>query len=212
MSLPSQTEAPGLAAATGMFIEVLVIGIGSLVALFGVGAAVAGYDTISKAAPIAGSTPAAGAAIAFAYALGILIDRCADILLTFKRRSLRARYFSSNSSYAAARRSVSRYPDLVARADYARSRMRICRGWFLNSILLSISIDLVLIRFPTQGRPALIAVATMLGLLTAAGFYIAWGSITVTGYKKLHQQAQSAETSVPSQQDGAPEGTAAAHS
>ncbi|MFD5034976.1 hypothetical protein ACFWM0_31835 [Streptomyces sp. NPDC058405] len=210
MNLPSQPEAPGLAAATGMFIEVLVIGIGSLASLFGLGVAVIGYDATEKVMPIAGSTPFAGLAVAFAYALGILIDRCADFLLKFKRRSLRARYFSSNSSYAAARRSVNQFPDIVARADYARSRMRICRGWFLNCILLLVSANLVLIRFPVQNRSILLSATTMLGLLVTVGFYIAWSSITLTSYKKLQQQAQIPGSSVPSGQNGAPDGTGAA--
>ncbi|WP_405465331.1 hypothetical protein OG783_18700 [Streptomyces jietaisiensis] len=210
MTLPSQPEAPSLAAATGMFIEVLVIGIGSLVALCGMCAAIVGHDATVKVAPIVGSNPAAAAGIAFAYALGILIDRCADLLLKFKRRNLRARYFSSNSSYAAARRSINKFPDLVARADYARSRMRICRGWFLNGILLLVAANLIAIRFPVHDRPVLIVSATVLGLVISAGFYAAWSSITLTGYKKLHQQAQVAETPVPSQQGETSEGVGAA--
>ncbi|MFK4094435.1 MULTISPECIES: hypothetical protein [Streptomyces] len=191
-----------------MFIEVLVIGIGSLVALSGVGAAAAGYDMTVKAAPIFNSAPAAAVAIAFSYALGILLDRCADIFLQSKRRSLRSRYFPSDVSYAAARRSISQFPELVARADYARSRMRVCRGWFLNSILLLFSANAVLIRFPVQDRSVLVAFASALGLLMVAGFYVAWSSITLTSYKKLHQQMQSAETSAPPGQDEVPENTA----
>lgn len=202
MSSPNQSESPGLAAATGMFIEVLVVGIGSLSALVGFGAALTGYKTAEQVAPVAGSTLGAGVALAVAYALGILVDRCADFLLKSKRRRLRAQYFPSSSGYAAARRLVSKFPDLVARADYARSRMRICRGWIVNGALLFVSADLVLARFPVQNRIVLISAVTVLGLLLTAGFYLAWKDITLTSYMKLHQQAQIPEAAIPAQDAG----------
>ncbi|MFD9786951.1 hypothetical protein ACFWYX_23740 [[Kitasatospora] papulosa] len=192
-----------MAAATAMFIEVLVVGIGSLAGLVGVVATVVGYDNMKKLAVAGDSTLVSGAAVAFAYALGILSDRAADFILRSKRRTLRAQYFSSNAAYDRARRVVVQFPEIMARSDYARSRMRVCRGWLFNTAILAIVVDLLIIRFPVQNRPILIAAATIIGLLLAAGFYAAWSSITVTGYKKLALQAQASSVNLPVQQDSA---------
>ncbi|MFI6765550.1 hypothetical protein [Streptomyces sp. NPDC050355] len=197
MTKISQPEASNFVAATAMFVEVLVVGIGSLTALAIFGAAAAGYRNVKDIAPIFGSTPASGAAIAFSYALGILVDRAADSSLTSARRRLRSQHFTSNAAYDQARRAIVRLPDLVARADYARSRMRICRGWFFNSILLIAATDLALVRFPVQDRLLLISLATTIGILMASGFYAAWKSITVTGYRKLAQQSQVSDPDSP---------------
>jgi hypothetical protein len=185
-----------------MFIEVLVVGIGAFAALVGCVSAVAGYSNMQKVAPILASTPVSGAALAFSYALGIAIDRAADFLLTPHRRRLRSRYFSSNVAYSLARRTVADSPHIAAMADYARSRMRICRGWVLNSLLLSVAFILLISRFPVQDRALLIAATAVMGGLFVVGFYAAWMNITVTGYKKLSQQTSDIQANVPSQGSG----------
>ncbi|MFK0288786.1 hypothetical protein ACIQVL_51210 [Streptomyces sp. NPDC090499] len=203
VSQPSKPEASGVIAATAMFVEVLVIGIGSFAALAGCVSAVAGYSNMHKAGPLLASTPASGAALAFSYALGVAVDRAADFLLTPYRRKLRSRHFPSNVDYRLARRTVAESPHIAAMADYARSRMRVCRGWVLNSLLLSIAAALLISRFPVQDRAILITASVVLGGIIAAGFFAAWMNITETGYKKLSQQASEIGAIVPGQGDGA---------
>ncbi|MFJ6730536.1 hypothetical protein ACIQPQ_37195 [Streptomyces sp. NPDC091281] len=183
-----------------MFVEVLVVGIGFLTALGILAAAIAGPDNSSRLAPVASTPLAAGAALAFAYAVGILIDRAADTALTPARRRLRAQSFPSSTAYAQARLKLAEIPALTARADYARSRLRICRGWVLNSILLTLAIDLALGRYSVEHRPLLLVTATILGVLATVGFYLSWHTITATGYRKLAAQTTSTVTqTVPSQ-------------
>jgi hypothetical protein len=182
-----------------MFVEVLVVGIGALAAITGVLSAVVGYESMKKAGPILSSTPAAGAGLAFSYALGIVVDRGADYLLTHPRRRLRRRHFASNASYDRARRAIVGDPHIAAMADYARSRMRICRGWLINCLLLIAAADLLIWRFPVTNRLVLLIVATVTGVLLGSGFYVAWRTITLTGYKKLAQQAGATSQVVPSQ-------------
>ncbi|WP_136100679.1 hypothetical protein [Streptomyces sp. S816] len=189
MTEPSKPEISGAIAATSMFVEVLVIGIGALAAITGFVSAAAGYSNMQKVAPLLASTPASGAALAFSYALGVAIDRAADYLLTSHRRRIRDRHFSSNAAYGLARRAVAESPHITAMADYARSRMRVCRGWILNSLLLSLSSILLVSRFPFQDRASLIAIVVTLGGLSTFGFYAAWMNITGTSYRKLSQQA-----------------------
>ncbi|MFE5143930.1 hypothetical protein ACFRDV_40995 [Streptomyces fagopyri] len=187
-------------AATAMFVEVLVVGIGFLTGLAILAAALAGPDNSRRMAPLAGTPLAAGAALAFAYALGILIDRAADTVLARPRRRLRARFFATSAAYAQARSKLSDSPALVARADYARSRLRICRGWVLNSVLLTLAVDLGLVHYPVEHRALLLIMTTLLGILAAVGFYLSWHTITATGYRKLAvQTAPAATPALPSQ-------------
>ncbi|WP_367038148.1 hypothetical protein [Streptomyces sp. Je 1-332] len=202
MTSPTQPEPPALVAATAMFIEVLVVGIGALTAAVLLLVALIGPATTAKLAPLAGSSAAAGVALAAAYALGIPIDRAADTALTPHRRRLRTRFFPSNTAYAQARLRLADFPVLAARADYARSRMRICRGWTLNTLALTLTADLAMLRYSFEHRPLILGATTALGAATAFGFYRAWRSLTTTGYRKLAEQTVPATippVPVPSQ-------------
>jgi hypothetical protein len=188
-----------------MFVEVLVVGIGFVTGLALLAAAAAGPETTTRAAPVAGSTPGAGASLAAAYALGILIDRVADKALAPVRRSLRQASFSTDGAYAQARLTLAEQPTLVVLADYARSRMRICRGWILNTVLLTVAGDLALLRYHVEHRPLLLTLTTALGLALTAGFYLSWHTITTTGYRKLAQQTMTVTApAVPRQGNTAP--------
>ncbi|MFJ1744108.1 hypothetical protein ACIOG4_36280 [Streptomyces microflavus] len=191
---PAQPEPPALAAATAMFVEVLVVGIGFVTGLVLLAAAAAGPETAAKAAPVAGSTPAAGAALAAAYALGILVDRAADKALAPIRRRLRRTPFPSDITYAQARLTLAALPSLAPLADYARSRMRVCRGWTINTALLTLAGDLILLRYDTGQRALLMTLTTAVGLALTAGFYLTWHTITATGYTKLAQQTAALTT------------------
>ncbi|MFE9253499.1 MULTISPECIES: hypothetical protein [Streptomyces] len=206
----AQPQPPALAAATAMFVEVLVVGIGFLSGLALLAVAAAGPQTAAKAAPVAGSTPAAAVCLAAAYALGILADRAADRTLAPIRRRLRKTSFPSDSLYAQARLSLSAEPALLALADYARSRMRICRGWTLNTALLTVASDLALLRYDIEHRTPLLVLITVLGLLLTAGFYLSWHTITATGYRKLAQQTAAPTASLPTQTNSTPTAPAAA--
>lgn len=195
MTNSAQPESPALVAATAMFVEVLVIGIGGLTAAVLVLIALIGPAATAKLAPVAGSSAATGVALAAAYALGILLDRVADTILTPYRRRLRGRFFPTNSAYAAARLQLAAFPVLVARADYARSRMRICRGWLFNCLALALTADSAMLRYSFDHRLLILCTATVLGFVIAYGFFRAWRALTVTGYRKLAEQTAASPTS-----------------
>ncbi|WP_369192431.1 hypothetical protein [Streptomyces sp. R08] len=188
MSSPTPPQPPTLAAATAMFIEVLVVGIGTLTAGTLLLIALIGPDTTEKAAPAANSSLVAGAALAAAYALGVLTDRAAGAAFMPIDRRLRTAAFSTEASYARARLRLAEIPSLAAQADYARSRTRICRGWALNTAGLTLTSGLALLRYPFDNRPLVISAITALGLLIAYGFYRSWHTLTATSYSKLAEQ------------------------
>lgn len=194
MSSSPQPEPPALAAATAMFVEVLVVGIGAITASVLLLIALIGSATTAKLAPAASSSAAAGVGLAAAYALGILVDRAADAALTPHRRRLRTRFFPSNTAYAQARLRLADSPVLAARADYTRSRMRICRGWTLNTLALTITADLAMLRYSFEHRPLILGAVTVLGTVTTIGFYRAWRTLTLTGYRKLAEQTITTAT------------------
>ncbi|MEV5676461.1 hypothetical protein [Streptomyces sp. NPDC052179] len=197
MTSSTQPEAPAFAAATAMFIEVLVVGIGALAATTLLLIALIGPATTAKLAPVASSSAATGVGLATAYALGILIDRLADAMLTPHRRRLRTRFFPSNTAYAQARLRLAEFPVLTARADYARSRMRICRGWTLNTLALTLTANLAMLRYSFEHRTLILCATTAFGIATALGFYQAWRALTVTGYRKLAEQTTIPAASQP---------------
>ena len=194
---PLQPEQPALAATTAMFVEVLVIGIGFLSGVALLATAAAGPRDAAELARLADSTLLAGTALATAYAFGILVDRIADKALSPIRRHLRRTHFPTEYDYAQARLRLAAQPTLAARADYARSRLRICRGWILNSTLMTIAACTALQRFPLTQRTLLTTSTTAFGLLATAGFYYAWHTITATGYRKLAEQTAPPAAAVP---------------
>ncbi|MFE1056971.1 hypothetical protein [Streptomyces rochei] len=189
-----------------MFVEVLVVGIGTLAAGALLLIALIGPSTTAKLAPVADSTLAAGVSLAAAYALGILTDRAADTALAPVRRQLRTASFPTASSYAQARLRLAEIPALAAQADYARSRMRICRGWLLNTVALTLASSLALLRYSFEHQKLVICVTTVFGLLIAFGFYRAWRALTTTSYRKLAEQIALADSSpsVPNQSQPGP--------
>ncbi|MEV4872247.1 hypothetical protein [Streptomyces syringium] len=197
MTNQAQPQPPALAAATAMFVEVLVVGIGALTAAVLLLIALLGPAATAKLAPIAGSSTTAGAGLAAAYALGILIDRAADTALTPHRRRLRTHFFPTAAAYAQARLHLGDFPDLAAKADYTRSRMRICRGWLFNTMALTLTADLSMLRYSFEHRPLILGATTALGTATAFGFYRAWRALTVTGYRKLAEQTANSTPSAP---------------
>ncbi|EMF56527.1 hypothetical protein GTY82_06940 [Streptomyces sp. SID5476] len=171
-----------------MFIEVLVVGIGTLSAGTLLLIALIGPATTAKLAPATDSTLVAGAALAAAYALGVLTDRVADTTFMPIDRRLRTASFPTEASYARARLRLAEIPSLSAQADYARSRTRICRGWAFNTAALILTSDLALLRYSFDRRPLVMGAITVLGLLIAFGFYRSWHMLTAISYSKLAEQ------------------------
>ncbi len=137
---------------TNLFVELMIIGIGAVSAI---GLAVIGClqpGTIPLATlgmETAATILTLAPLLALTYVVGILIDRIADVIFKhFWANRLRGRYFGSEDgseddgtdAYHLARRMVLVGPDRLARLiEYGRSRMRICRGWTINGMLLFVA-------------------------------------------------------------------------
>lgn len=178
-------------ATTQLFVELLVIGFGALLWLALLGAALLGCDLTSlveKSQSLWALPPLLSAA----YVFGILIDRVADwIFESQDRRHLKKHFGTDRDGYYAARRIlVVHGPQLWAHLEYGRSRLRICRGWALNGVLLLASLDV----FAYTCRPAALTplnlVVCHVFLVALCGLCVAcWWTLNEKEYLKIDRQS-----------------------
>ncbi|MGW3733176.1 hypothetical protein [Streptomyces sp. NPDC005148] len=184
----SPTGGSGVAA-TAVFVEVLLVGVAFL---FSVGLGVASLIDLNKHATekMVGSTPVIAFGVALSYVLGIVVDRVADKSLDRWSDLLRAEYFQTDKEYSEARLRVSSVPWISEQAMYARSRMRVCRGWIIISPALTASSILWILRRSHEGANAIhVSMAAILGLILTGSIIYSWRSIVVAGYKQLAAQS-----------------------
>lgn len=175
---------------THLFVELLVIGFGTLGWVLLLGSVLFGYDLSHVSGGFASIT-ALLPVLTFAYLLGIITDRVADwIFDRWDRQHLEAVYGKDFKRYHNDRRTlVHQGAALWAHLEYGRSRLRICRGWALNSFCLLICFNLWLgsptSRLPIDqiiaGDAACIAL-TMLCVMT-------WWKLNSKEYRKIERQA-----------------------
>jgi hypothetical protein len=129
-------------ATTPLFVEIIVIGVGAFTALGLIVTATidAPWLLIRDTTAIIFAFPF----LALSYVLGIIVDRLADSLHnTFSRQQWKCKPFASMMEYHAAHKLI-RYHSGPAwqHLEYTRSRIRICRGWSLNCVLLLLGANL----------------------------------------------------------------------
>ena len=176
---------------TNLFVELVVIGVGALAWLLLLVLAVFGWAWVPVEAAF--SSTALVPLLAVTYLLGIVTDRLADTL--FHRlwtHRLLPRFFATPDAYHADRHEVLMGSEaLSALIEYNRSRLRICRGWALNAVLIGGALALLV---ASQVGNATLALRLMLfGLLAcallAAACGYTWYKLSVTGYRKIREQA-----------------------
>lgn len=176
---------------TNLFVELIVIGVGALAWVVLLVLSVAGWQWV----PVekAFSTGALVPVLSVVYVLGIVSDRIADSLFEgVWNNRLRRKRFPTVDDYHAARRHIltrsGRFSDLL---EYGRSRLRICRGWALNSVLIAISLNVFLwTRLADRpSTPGLSLFGTVALLSFAAASWYTWRKLTATEYRKVQEQA-----------------------
>lgn len=177
---------------TQLFVELLVIGFGALAWLLLFAAVFFGVDP-ARLNPAFLSFSALLPLASFAYVLGILVDRVADRLLDRLDDRHRREFFGDdkNGYFVARRTLLVKAPELWTHLEYGRSRLRICRGWALNAVLLLVALDL----FAIVHRPAaLLSVPSIivcnLALVIFAGLsFWCWRALNRKEYKKIGRQS-----------------------
>ncbi|MFV0442805.1 MAG: hypothetical protein ACK5Q5_04450 [Planctomycetaceae bacterium] len=177
---------------TNLFVELLVIGVGAACwVLLVLGGAVPLQEI---PAPWLRSYPLLLVSLAFLYVFGIITDRMAD--WTFDRLfsgGIRARFFDSKRAYQDARRLVlSSSPRLADQHEYGRTRIRISRGWALNSVLCAFVLAMHSLRLPEHSpytaETALSGSIVFLGLAISAWW--SWRLLVNFEYLKIREHAE----------------------
>ena len=176
---------------TNLFVELIVIGVGAAIWLALFALSVFGYTWVPIERLL--SPAAAVFILAVIYVIGIISDRLADTVFEWVwRDDLRGAYFKDNSEYYNARRSIlthsERLSDLL---EYGRSRLRICRGWALNAILIAIALNTFLWT-KLSSRPATwsISIFGSISLVVfALAAWFAWKKLVENEYRKIKEQA-----------------------
>ena len=166
---------------TNLFVELIVIGIGTLFVLIFMILSVFGYEWIPWD-KITSSTMLIPL-LSVTYLLGIIIDRLADQIYRKWNRKLRLNHFSSNEEYHEARTYVYQFASerIISLFLYGRSRLRISRAWSLNCILLTMTIPLFictrLSQIPNKIRISIIIFSIILFGLGAIVTCLTWNKL-----------------------------------
>jgi hypothetical protein len=174
---------------TNLFVELVVIGIGGALWLGLTVLTIFGYSwvPIEELTSLPGLIPA----LAVIYLLGILIDRVADGVFEPVTKRLASQVFPSHDEYERARNLVYASEALRNLAEYSRSRMRICRGWILNSALTAVSLNaFIWVVLPRDlPRLRLTMVGTLILLFIGSTALYSWHQLLATYYKRMAQQS-----------------------
>ena len=177
---------------THLFVELLVIGFGALAWVVILAAAIFGYDLTSLKDSLS-SWESLIPALSLIYVFGILTDRVADWIFEafWGKRHLRKVYKTDSKEqyYKHRRLLVIEGPELWHFIEYGRSRLRICRGWTLNSFLLLLAVTFYAMQEPKFTPPHALGAGLLLALLTVL-CWMSWDKIGHKEYKKTQRQAK----------------------
>ena len=177
---------------TSLFVELIVIGAGVFVGIVLLLFAFVGVDLdqVDNSLLVGSAIPA----LAFIYVLCIICDRIADNLFDrFCRQALKQAYFQSDSEYYLARRNIIlNSAPLAELLEYGRSRLRICRGWTINALLIGCALNLFAWR---QGEAVPRAMefsiaGSLVCLGVAIGSWYAWRNLAAVEYRKIRDQSR----------------------
>lgn len=198
---------------TPVFVELLAIGFGALAGVFLAVSGCFGYNPLDTnhglfelADPIVWLIPT----LTLAYVFGIVTDRLADRLFSDSDKEDLCRTFREDPDhdqdrdrercrerYYHLRRTLALHGSFLwANLEYGRSRMRICRGWALNSVFLGLGLSLFLLgcasSFSLSGPRLLIYIAVVVVGSTALGVLCRKCCLELnrSEYNKIKRQAK----------------------
>lgn len=174
---------------TSLFVELIVIGVGTLAVLMLIIMSIFGYEWIiwDKLTSLTMLIPL----LSITYLLGIVIDRFADLIYSNWSKKLRLQQFPSNNKYHDARTYVYQCANerIVSLFLYGRSRLRIIRSWSLNCVLLTFVIPIfVWVRCSQIGNETKILITIFSIIFFGCGALatsLVWKKLAKNDYKRL---------------------------
>lgn len=115
------------------------------------------------------------------YLLGIIMNNAGYLLSTRIEERLRKRWLTQNTDYNKIRNALytsASAKDMIKDFEFRRSKIRICRGWFVNSILLIVALSTFLWtgKIPSSLVYFWIIIAILLMLSVVMSWYVAIGA------------------------------------
>jgi hypothetical protein len=173
---------------TALFVELVVIGTGGLLAGAVMFDAVAGTHLVADSRD--SSTAATAALVALAYAVGVVLDRVADAAGEPLSRRWRRRSFpdaSDDQDYERALLQVLSTPAYERRLAYGRSRLRVCRGGVLDGLLLIVAVLVQAVAGPHGGWRLLASEVGFAAIFVVACLF-AWKRLAQAQYEHVARQ------------------------
>ncbi|MBD2465132.1 hypothetical protein H6G89_29425 [Oscillatoria sp. FACHB-1407] len=177
---------------TELFVELIIIGMGSAIWIFLLIGSIFGLSWIDSNQLL--SLPALIPFLALTYVVGIVFDRIADTL--FERiwaEKLFNQYYKNKTDFYDDRRIIYIHEGRLANLlEYGRSRLRICRGWTLNLILILLTLNLFAWTRITDAnlKIQVSAFGSLFCILLACGTWFSWYRLVLNDFRRVKEQAQ----------------------
>lgn len=176
---------------TELFVELVVIGIGAFTWIVLGTLSIFGYEWVPREElfSVASLIPF----LSLVYIVGIVTDRIADVLFeTIWAPKLQKKYYSSSAVARDDRRLIYSQNEYLANLiEYGRSRLRICRGWAFNAVLIMLTANFFIAK-QVAGRDLqnklFIWVNLLVGFVAYFSWY-AWYQLQDTQYRRLKDDA-----------------------
>ncbi len=176
---------------TDLFVELVIIGMGSAIWIFFLIASIFGLSWIdsSKFLSLTTLIPV----LSLTYVVGIVFDRIADTL--FERiwaKKLFSKHYENKDNFHDDRRIIYIHEGRLANLlEYGRSRLRICRGWALNSSLILLTLSLFawtkIPDFYTKIQVSILG--SFFCIFLAYGTWFSWYKLTLDDFRRVKEQA-----------------------
>jgi hypothetical protein len=176
---------------TELFVELIVIGIGAFTWIALATLSLFGYKWVPLEQLF--SVSAIVPLLSLVYVVGIVTDRIADVLFDriWTPRLHRKHYSSLGTTREDRRLIYTRSEYLANLIEYGRSRLRICRGWAFNSVLIMIAANFFIaaqVTEPLLRTRLFIWINVLFGFIAFFNWY-SWYQLSDTQYRRLKDDA-----------------------
>ncbi len=176
---------------TDLFVELVIIGMGSAIWIFFLVISIFGFSWVDSNKLL--SLPALIPFLSLTYVVGIVIDRIADTLFEWLwAKELFRKYYENKDDFHNDRRIIYIHEGrLASLLEYGRSRLRICRGWALNSVLIFLTLNLFawtkIPDFPLRIQVSIFG--SFFCIFLSYGTWFSWYKLTLNDFRRVKEQA-----------------------
>jgi len=176
---------------TDLFVEIIVIGVGATIWVVLLVLSIFGYRWLPSDQLF--SLPSLLPALSVTYVLGIVTDRAADALFDkfWKPSLVQQVYQQDGDDYDDRRYIYLRSERLANLLEYGRSRLRICRGWMLNTLLILFSLNIFIQRqlAASSIKSTVFLFSNIFLVIFAWCLWFSWKQLTLADYRKVKRQS-----------------------